>query len=428
MLMSTALGMKDRNGQPYAVSKVGAGRVQAYEAALTPLVFDPPSISFGIVPANTVNNGTRTIKVTNISDSAIHTSVAFSATDGLRLDGPTTLDVPAHGSVDLPVGYSIDVRNASVVETELEGRAVLSLAGAVPARPDAPALSLAVPALAVATRGSEVSVASAAPLSAGHVSLSISNRGPINGDVLAFNLLGRDEIGTPRAGACDMTASGYRIVHQGNKDFLQFGFSLASPLSTWNFCELSVLVDENGDGIAEQEIAGTFDSDLRPDSTTATSPFATFLVDAPKMRDIRARIEQGQAKPSDYPSSVIDEQPFVRYPLSTVAYISADLSKIKRTAAGKLRVKVGVLSATEGALVDDFLGQGNTGSWFEIDPNALPYKDIQESVSAATATSSTLDFTSAGLGRDVVVYLPQNTTAAGRSVLVSANGQALTIP
>jgi hypothetical protein len=423
--MNTSISMKDRSGNPYAVSKVGAGRVQAYEAAVSPLVFSPQSLSLGIVPANTVSNGTRSIKVTNITGAPVHATVSWPSTTGLTIGGASTIDVPAGGSTTLDVSYTIDVTQASVVETELEGQALIE----VPASASAPALTLHVPALAVATRGSEIAV-TATPLAQGPVSVALANHGPIDGDVLAFNLLARDEIGTARTGACDLASAGYRVVSKavngGTKDFLQFGFSLASTQSTWNFCELSVVVDADGDGIAEQEIAGTFDENMRPPSFQG-DPFATFLIDAPAMRAIETRIEQGTGKTSDFPQSVLDEQPFVRYPLSTFAFISADLAKVKRTAAGKIRVKIGVLPSSEGAVVDDFLGAGD-GTWFELDPSSVPYTQMSEKLSATANASTTLDFRSAGGDRSLIVYLPQNSAAAGRSVLVSPSGQTLLVP
>src|SRR5262249_54073719 len=163
---------------------------------------------------------------------------------------------------------------------------------------------------------------------------------------------------------CDLAAAGYRIVHQGDADYLQFGFDLASAQTTWNFCELSVQIDTDGDGIAEQEIGGTANTDLRPQDFDG-DPFGSFLIDAPAMRTVEAKLEQGKAQATDFPSTVLDTQPFIRYPLSTIAYVSADLSKVKRTAGGTVRVKVGVLAAGEGASVDVFLSDG---AWFDIDP------------------------------------------------------------
>lgn len=425
LLMNTGVGTKDRDGVPYAISKIGGGRVQTFEAALSPLVFDPPSISLGIVAANAVSHGTKSIKVTNLSDARVRANVSFRASRGFSLSGASSLDVPAGGSANLEVEYDVDVRSADVVETEVEGQAILAL----PAHANVPALTLAVPALAVATRGSEIAL-TGAPLASGPVSLPLVNKGPIAGEVLAFASLGRDEVGTNRNGLCDLSSAGYRIVRRqdasGAKDLLQFGFSLASPLSTWHFCELSVLVDENGDGVAEQEIAGTFDSDLRPENA-AGDPFGTFLVDSPKMRSIRARIEQGQAAATDYPQAVLDQQPYVRFPHSSVAYISADLAKLRRTANGKLRVKVAVLAASAGAVSDDHLGDAG-GQWIELDPAAIPFTKIDEAVSMPASSSSTLNFTSSGRSSNLVVYLPQNSVAAGRNFIVGPGGQTTLIP
>src|SRR5262249_20255879 len=142
------------NGNPYSVSKIGAGRIQTYEAALSPLVFSPSSLSFGMLPANAVSEGTRTVKVTNLSNAPVHAQVAFQASDGLALRCASAIDVPAAGSAALAVAYTVDVTRTANVETQVEGQVMLSLAP----QGSAPALALHVPALAVATRSSEIAL------------------------------------------------------------------------------------------------------------------------------------------------------------------------------------------------------------------------------------------------------------------------------
>jgi subtilisin family serine protease len=419
MLMNSSLPMKDRNGAVYPVTETGAGRVQAYEAAVSPLVFSPPAVSLGMVSGNAVSQGTRTVTVTNVSSDPVHASVAWQAQGGLTLTGASAIDVPAGGTVNLDVAYSVDVTTATVVETQVEGQAVLSL----DAHGEVPALTLRVPALAVATRASDLAL-TATPLGQGPVSVALANHGPIDGDALAFNLLAKEQVATARAGVCDLAAAGYRVVHQGDADYLQFGFDLASTQTTWNFCELSVQIDTDGDGIAEQEIGGTANENLRSPDFDG-DPFGSFLIDATAMRTVEANLEQGMAGLSDFVATVQDVQPFVRYPLSTVSYLSADLSKVKRTAAGTIRVKVGVLAASEGASVDVFLSDG---AWFDIDPAHVPFTAMADKVTAPASSSTTLALTSAGGSQSLLVFFPQNTASTGRSIIVDPSGAKPAVP
>jgi len=414
-IMTSGLAMKAADGSSYAVSMVGAGRVQTFEAATAPLVFDPPALSLGILGASTAASGQRTIKVTNTSGQRVRAPLAFTSTSGLTLRGPASLDLAPGATTDLVVDWSIDVPQANVVETELEGFVTATAPSGAQMR---------LPALAVATRGSNIAVGQAA-LSASAMSIPLTNDGPIDGDALAFALLAKSDIALDQFGACDLASAGYRVVKRSDGvELLQFGFSLGQALSTWHFCELSVQFDANGDGVAEQELGGTFDSDLKAPASLGSGPFASFLVDAAKMRAVTARVEQGQAQASEYLTTILDAQPYVRYAHSTIAYVSADLAKLARTPQGKLRVKVGVLPASAGSKGDDYAGGDD--KWFEIDPRALPFTGFAEKVTTASNASSTLSLRPGAGKSDLVVYLPQNRT--NRAVVVGADGKSVALP
>jgi subtilisin family serine protease len=413
-IMNAGVAMKTANGDNYAVSKVGAGRVQTFESASAPIFFDPPALSLGIVAANAPQRGQRTIKVTNTSTQRVRAPLAFTATTGLTLRGPAAIDLAPGASADVAIDWSIDVPQANTVETELEG----FITATTPS-----GSKLRVPALAVATRGSDITIG-ASRFETTSVSLPLSNQGPVDGDALAFAMLARSDIALDQFGACDLASAGYRIVKRPDgAEMLQFGFSLGRALSTWHFCELSVQFDANGDGVAEQELGGTFDPDLKAPASLGSGPFASFLIDAAKMRAVQARIEAGKAQPAEYLTTILDTQPYVRYAHSTIAYVSADLSKLVRTPQGKLRIKVGVLPASAGSIGDDFAGGDK---WFEIDPRALPYRGFVEKVTAPSNASATVALRPGTGSSDIVVYLPHNRT--NHAFIVSQNGETVALP
>ena len=99
------------------------------------------------------------------------------------------------------------------------------------------------------------------------VDVEFVNKGANDGEVLLFNLLGRDaraerlrRAHVSSSAVCDLQSAGYRVIEQmidGQREkVLQFAAKLYHPRTTWNFCSLSVQFDADGDGIAEQELIG----------------------------------------------------------------------------------------------------------------------------------------------------------------------------
>ncbi len=425
-IMNTALTI-GVDGVRYPVSQQGAGRVQVFEAATSPLTMQPAALSLGVLASDAVVNGTRSVKLTNSRNVPVTAQVQWTTRPGLTVTGPASVTVPALGTVSLDVSYRVDTTSATVQETELDGFGTLTVA----AQAGLPSARLQLPVLAVALRGAKVAV-SGVTRTTGQLAVQFANTGAVSGDVLAFNLIAKDEIDvTHRAGACDLSSAGYRVVTRrvGNvdKSFVDFAVKLASPLSTWHHCEVSVQVDSNNDGKAEQEIAGTYDEDLRAQAREGDAAFGTFLVDAARMRSIKVGLERGVGDSKDFVTSVLDVQPFVRFPFSSVAYVSADLSKLVKTAAGKLRVKIGALPASGGAVVDDFLGAGE-GTWFTIDAAAAPFQGMASTLKIAPQASTALTLRRTGTSGSLVLYVPENNASAGMTVIVPPTGSPVIVP
>jgi hypothetical protein len=127
--------------------------------------------------------------------------------------------------------------------------------------------------------------------------VTLNNKGIIAGDALVFNLLGQDARKQDpsndkyRTKACDLEAVGYRILtKEGDtkRKTLQFAVKIYDPLSVWNTCEISVLFDADGDGVADQELAGTTLGNVAGFSDSTNSYVgASMLLDAAKAREIR---------------------------------------------------------------------------------------------------------------------------------------------
>src|SRR5262249_55406392 len=147
--------------------------------------------------------GTRTLTVSNLGNTSVTAQLDWATKPGLTITGPSSVTVPAHGQATVSVAYAVDVTRSLTRENELDGFGTFSTNGGA---------AVHVPVLAVALRGAGVAV-DGVNRSGANVDVQLSNAGSVKGEVLAFDLLGQDEVDTShRNGACDLAFAGYRVV------------------------------------------------------------------------------------------------------------------------------------------------------------------------------------------------------------------------
>jgi subtilisin family serine protease len=414
-VMNTGAPVHDASG-PAGVAAQGAGRLRIVEATQTALVLDPPSVSLGIIAASAPQSISRVIQVKNTSDAAVKATLSFTPKPGLTISAPSTLDVPAHATRSVTIGFKVDLGDSAEPVTELDN--LIHISSGI----GAAAQTLVLPVLAEGTRGSKIDLAEFTRTKDGPFTLALSNKGPLSGEAIPFNLLGQQNASTQES-ACALASAGYRIVKttdektNESRSMLEFGVRLAQPLSTWIHCDVSVLFDTNNDGVPEQELAGTSDSSLWPEAPA--DPFGSFLVDAPKMRELRAQAERdttaGKEVTASGASAVLDIQPFAYFDHSPIAIVAADMSKIAKTPNGMIRFKVGTLGATR----DDFIGHS---AWYLVDPNKIAFRDLPASLPVASGGAALLSATSYDRKDSLLVYLPQNDRSIGTALLIPPSG------
>lgn len=240
------------------------------------------------------------------------------------------------------------------------------------------------------------------------------------GPALAFNLLGEDARKTePRQNehwkgrSCDLKSAGYRILTKatptGPTDMIQFAFALDAPVTTWQACDLSVLIDADGDGVADQELAGT-----------AAGPgiFQTVLLNAAKAREVRRAYEMeiasGKEVTPNYQPAILGMGPMAAFPHSTLAIIEAPVSSLATTNGRDLRLKLAAQGGRDVVESDDYLGAG-LGDWknVSISPDAQPFKIETEVIPVGKRTVSGAIARGSGKGK-LVLYYPINDRAAGQ--------------
>lgn len=422
-LVTTAKSMTQTTQQPYAVARAGAGRVDAYAAAVTDLVFAEPTVSLGTVLVENRKSLRKQLTLTNLG-AARDLSISWSEVPGLSIDAPTQLSLAADqtSKIDLEVTLSLpsEEGRSRILSTMLEFK-------------DRSGLTLGrVPLLAVASRVAhlqgknfEIKATSPTDASGASASVTVDNASANRGAVLPFNLIAQDERANHQGSAphrtaiCDLQSAGYRVLaagqdHPASPELLQIGIKLYTPVTNWHLCEISLQIDADGDGIADQELVGTFEQTFTNNPAQAQS-FSSLLTDAKALRKLRQEWEAKFGTPDatlnpNFSAAMLDIQKYEVYSHATIAVLSADVSKLAKTTGGDLRIKLAVLPTDAGnAAGDDYLAK-STNKWMTL-PLArdnMPFVDLPTAVPVAAHSREQLNFTSGGGKGRLLLYFPDN--------------------
>lgn len=379
-LKSVAMGTSKtigEKGERYSVSLQGAGRVQADKAADSKIVIEQASLSLGEVGVETRKTIRKVLTIKNLSDQNQNLDLSFDGNGFISMQAPSSVDVPAKSSVDVTVNLTLNATSMTDdVIREMDGWVKLNQNGQEAYR---------VPVLAVAHRLSNVQAdslkvhsTSAADSSGAAADLKLVNKGVNAGVALLFNMIGQDDR-KPQASDiqsddCDLQSAGYRIVtHKGDdgnqEDFLQVAIKLYKPVTRWYACDVSMLIDSNGDGNAEQELLGANATSI---PGVSVDVFASVLIDATKARDIRQKYESAMASSGGDPDkvkaaqqllnfgpSLLDQQNYAIFDNSTVSVMEAPVSKLALTREGNLAFKLVVTHNEQSAnQMDDYMKSG----------------------------------------------------------------------
>lgn len=368
---STSIGVQ---GKRYAVSLQGAGRVQAGSAALSKVVALEPSISFGETAVESKKILRRSLNIKNVSAEAMTLAVVFEGNEFLSMSSASSIVLTANATTQLPLTFILDatkMKDESI--REMDGFVKFMHGGVEIYR--VPVLAIAHKLSAVAGASLTVHSESVRDSVGAAVTLEINSANQNSGDVLLFNLIGTDER-KPRAESyltaeCDLQSAGYRIITKENdkgekEDVLQVAIKTFKPMTTWNSCDVSLLIDANGDGVPEQELLG---ASLKSIPNQTSEQFASVLIDATKARAVRKAFELEVDKVKDdykklqelkdkekYDSALVGLREITVFNNSTVVIVEAAVSQLAKTEAGHLAFKL-VLTHNEQSSVqmDDFL-------------------------------------------------------------------------
>lgn len=418
LAMLTAKSIKDSKGQDYPIAQQGAGRIQVAAANESKIVAVPASLSLGRNEIQSAKVITRTLSFTNLNSSDLQLTVIPKLDSGLELIEPTSINLKGNQEVKIRFRFRIKSPSSEGYAHELDGFVQLR---------DQTNTIYSLPVLAVALKTSDVKAeslkvqASSAIDQAGSLAtLTVHNPSPHRGVGYLFNLLGQDEIKDDRApqkqglnNACDLESIGYRTlkvdVEGKTQEVLQMALKLHNPLTTWNSCEFSVQIDANGDGMADQELAGA----SRANTEGLGRGFASLLLDADKARQLRKDYEKkilakDEKAELDFTGAIEASMDIKADNHTSLMIIQTPIKNLKTVPGRSLRIKVGALSLEQDAIeADDFLAKG---SWLELplDPKAQTVVDIPEVIEIGAASDVNVEMTMGEGERPLIIYTPFN--------------------
>jgi len=342
-----------QSGTRYSVSLQGAGRVQADAAAAAKVISDVPAMSLGEIGVETRKTVRRTLNLKNISNEKLDLAVSFDGSESVSMPA-ASISIEAGSTSSLTVNLTLDASQMAKERIrEMDGWIKFSKDGQEVYR---------IPVLAVAHKLSNIEAkdlkveSSELDSSGAASSVALQNNSKNSGEVLLFNSLGNDER-KPNApsfmsGECDLQTAGYRIkpAKEGEGPVLEVAVKLYKPMTTWNSCDISLLIDADGDGVAEQELLG---------SSMASIPgqqgdgFATTLLDAAMVRQMRKaledKIDAAKNDPAklaalkgteNYSDAIIDQKGMTVFNNSSVVILQMDASKLAQTREGAISFRL----------------------------------------------------------------------------------------
>jgi minor extracellular serine protease Vpr len=419
------------SGKVYPVTRQGAGRVEASEKMInTPIVADVPSLAFGEVGVATKKNFKTKVNFKNISGQALPVSFVFEGHAGIKFAPIVDQTLAVSDSQSVEFSFQMDASLAKKEVEEFGGLVKVIMGGQEVYR---------LPVLAVVHKISDIAVSttSVPAFASKKMTVILQNKTPNKGEALFFNALAIDSRkAVPVDGKnifntdCDLQSAGYRMVTKENEDgslsqMIQFAVKSYKPMSTWIYCDVSILFDADGDGTFDQELVGTDLSSI-PGQTVKQN--ASILLDATMAREIRKLYEsqlkaaQGDpkqlealAEAEDYTPAIQDVQDVAFYANSTLAVLQADVSALGKDKKNNLNFKIlTTYYAGSSSEFDDYLQKGKTvqGSYvISSDEVNHPFYGFQDNVMNSILDPFSLHsfvFQKGKKAGELIGYYPQN--------------------
>lgn len=410
LLLGTSVALSDEDDRPYSVAHQGAGRVDAYRALTSPIVLSPAALSLGIHELGEDRILRRSIKITNLSNTEINLVAKITAPPRVTVNVAKLPVLPARGSIAVPLTFHIGAPTSSSEELSGAVEFVSSQDADVYGR---------VSFLAVIKGPSKVGFDHVQVVEGKETSpvlkvdVILSNHGTHAGKAYLFNLLSYDARYRDFSekysfdNACALESVGYRLIWRGPSKYIQFAAKLWNPLTSWHHCELSIQLDNDGQGRANQEIVGGALDFLSPNGPDQT--LSAVLINTNKMKALRDQYRT--SGDNDYSLAISATGEVLPVDLDTLLVVSFPLDSIHKDASKSLRIKVaGILTNDPGGMEDDHLQTIDDNRWLAVNPDlwGSPQFQIPEAITIAPGAKARLSFYQWGQDSQLIGYFPAN--------------------
>lgn len=396
LAMNQSRQIRDSKKNIYPVSYQGAGRVDTLSAVTAKVLAHPGALSVGEMNIATQKSLQLKVDFKNLTSEKKSFSLSLvHAAEELKLLSPTLIELGPNEAKTVSLRFQIDARKMQDAVKEIDGHLHLV---------EGQEILGSVPVLAVVKKNSAIKVESVKVSSTREdsfgavVDLQLKNNAANGGEVQLFNLLGRDQRKTMDSKAefksreCDLEMAGYRIIEKmkdgQKKQFIQFGFKLFQPTTTWMSCEVSVLIDRDGDQEPDQELAGAVVESISGlDQLKYGNTFGSLLLNAKAAREIRRDFEKATGDKKEeaslsYIPALVALNPMAYYDHSTFAVIETETQSLVFNDHKEIMIKLATIHNESSPVeMDDYLGSG-LKNWMKISLEAenQAFVDLPEKI------------------------------------------------
>ncbi len=416
----------------YPVTRQGSGRIQADVAANAEIVANLPSISFGEINIEVKKTMASDIQIRNLTNKIKNLSIEFVGNRFIQMKKADALTLAGTTAATIKLQFTLD-------STGMKEAQVREMDGWVLVKENNQEI-YRIPVLAVANtlsaiKADELKIESSKMDADGSVAnLKLSNATVNSGEVLLFNHLGSD-VRKPLASSfmssdCDLQSVGYRIVDRENPEdgknqkMIQFAVKVYKPATTWNSCDVSILIDQNKDGEYEQELLGAVGTAV---PGLKDENHMSILIDATKARALRKAYEEKVlaangdpvqvAKFKDkesYAEALLAMNDSMNYNNSTIVVVEAPVEMIKVNERNEINFQVIVTHNEQNSTeTDDYLSLGkaaNSAKWLTISANEADqgFLNLGQKIEVLGHQKQEITLTKGRGNQSLMLLAPQN--------------------
>ena len=369
VVMSTATTIKNAKGEVESIARQGAGQVNVSRAIKARFVTEPSSMSLGLQQIEKDKKMSTSLRLKSLGDDDMQLHVSLETSSASVSLAEQDVVLKPRGLTDMKLNWSLKASALAGLEDEVSGWIVLKSGENVQKVPFLVRLQkISNIKLTQVNLGSN----SQRDAEGSDASLEFTNKGAHAGDVWAFNLIGLDDkkeegSSSLMSSECDVKAVGYRI----NGDHLEVAVKFFRRLTSFAICEVSVMLDQDGDKKPEAELALTPVG--RIPGLTGDN-IVTTLLDFKKAQQLRKEAVE-KAKVSDkkvelvLAPAVLAQEEAVAGDLRSAVILKVALADLKAIAGSRPRIQV-LSTANDGKNVemDDYLKNDKHWETLSLNP------------------------------------------------------------